>query len=129
MEVMNNEVLGGMEKGKENEEVMTMMTYDKMREIIQASAVVVFSVGSECCMCPVVKHLLVSLGVAPTVMEVDSSVDIDAVFRRLTGDDTAGLLPAIFVGGKLLGGIEELIACHINGSLVPLLKEAGALWL
>nr|CAD1841547.1 unnamed protein product [Ananas comosus var. bracteatus] len=31
--------------------------------------------------------------------------------------------------GKLLGGVEKVMSCHINGSLVPLLKQAGALWL
>jgi glutaredoxin 3 len=36
---------------------------------------------------------------------------------------------AVFVGGKFLGGVETLMACHINGSLVPLLKDAEALWL
>lgn len=38
-------------------------------------------------------------------------------------------VPAVFVGGKFLGGIETVMGCHINGSLVPLLKNAGALWL
>ena len=38
-------------------------------------------------------------------------------------------VPVVFVGGKLVGGIERVIASHIGGTLVPLLKEAGALWL
>ncbi|URE19271.1 hypothetical protein MUK42_34646 [Musa troglodytarum] len=77
------------------------------------NAVVVFSV-SGCCMCHVVKRLLLGLGVGPTVYELDQ---------------LAAAVPAVFVGGQLLGGVEKVMSCHINGSLVPLLKQAGALWL
>lgn len=38
-------------------------------------------------------------------------------------------VPAVFVGGKLVGGLDMLMAAHISGSLIPQLKEAGALWL
>uniref|UniRef100_A0A6N2MMN3 Uncharacterized protein n=1 Tax=Salix viminalis TaxID=40686 RepID=A0A6N2MMN3_SALVM len=37
--------------------------------------------------------------------------------------------PALFIGGKLFGGLDRLMATHISGELVPILKEAGALWL
>ncbi|KAI5312382.1 hypothetical protein L3X38_041555 [Prunus dulcis] len=30
---------------------------------------------------------------------------------------------------KLVGAMDRVMASHINGTLVPLLKEAGALWL
>ncbi|KAK9677792.1 hypothetical protein RND81_11G167500 [Saponaria officinalis] len=116
------------ENNTRNNEEMMMILYKKMRRVIETSAVVVFSLGSECCMCHVAKHLLFGLGVAPTVVELDSSGDIATALHHLTGGDEKAV-PAIFVGGKLLGGIESLMASHINGSLVPLLKEAGALWL
>jgi hypothetical protein len=29
----------------------------------------------------------------------------------------------------LFGGLDKLMAAHISGELVPILKEAGALWL
>ncbi|KAI5062716.1 hypothetical protein GOP47_0023255 [Adiantum capillus-veneris] len=38
-------------------------------------------------------------------------------------------VPTVFVGGKLLGGLDKVMSAHINGSLIPLLKDAGALWL
>ena len=38
-------------------------------------------------------------------------------------------VPAVFIGGKLVGSMDRVMASHISGSLVPLLKEAGALWL
>ncbi|KAH7690444.1 Thioredoxin-like protein [Dioscorea alata] len=39
------------------------------------------------------------------------------------------LFPAIFIGGKLIGGLDQLIAIHVTGKLIPMLKEAGAIWL
>ncbi|KMT00324.1 hypothetical protein BVRB_9g216380 [Beta vulgaris subsp. vulgaris] len=131
----------GMNKDKEDENAnnkngnnedneMMMMMYDKVKAVVGGSAVVVFSLN-DCCMCHVAKRLLFSLGVGPTVIELDSKSssngEIQAVLYQLSGQHQP--LPAIYVGGKFLGGIESLMASHINGSLVPLLKEAGALWL
>ncbi|XWS19873.1 hypothetical protein CRYUN_Cryun31cG0053500 [Craigia yunnanensis] len=83
------------------------------------------------CMCTVAKHLLFGLGVGPNIIELDHHVagpGIQADLFQLAADGRQSL-PAVFVGGKFLGGIETLMKCHINGTLVPLLKEVGALWL
>ncbi|CAK7350179.1 unnamed protein product [Dovyalis caffra] len=105
--------------------------YEIVRRLVSSNAVVVFSL-SGCCMCTVAKRLLFGLGVGPTVIELDrhyAGPDIQAVLFQLASDGQQQLVPAIFVGGKFLGGVETLMACHINGTLVPLLKDAGALWL
>ncbi|KAM0071585.1 putative thioredoxin-disulfide reductase [Helianthus debilis subsp. tardiflorus] len=106
--------------------------YERVHHLANGNAVVVFSV-SGCCMGHVAKQLLVGLGVGPTVVELDreaAGMEIHALLYRLaTGKEQQQPIPAIFIGGKFLGGIETLIACHINGTLVPLLKDAGALWL
>ncbi|KAK1303370.1 Glutaredoxin-C9 [Acorus calamus] len=106
--------------------------YGRLRRMAEANAVVVFSV-SGCCMCHVVKRLLLGLGVGPAVYELDVEPGgraVQAALRRLMGRiQAAPPVPAVFVGGRLVGGIESVMSCHINGSLVPLLKEAGALWL
>lgn len=124
--------------------------FERVARMASGNAVVVFSVSS-CCMCHVVKRLLLGLGVGPTVYELDhldkaGSREIQAVLEHLlaagvaTGGGgcsststapgaTAVAVPAVFVGGKLLGGVEKVMSYHINGSLVPLLKQAGALWL
>ncbi|XP_017978494.1 PREDICTED: glutaredoxin-C9 isoform X1 [Theobroma cacao] len=104
--------------------------YEIVRQLASTNAVVLFSM-SGCCMCTVAKRLLFGLGVGPTIIELDHHVsgpDIQAVLFQLAADGRQPV-PAVFVGGKFLGGIETLMACHINGTLVPLLKEAGALWL
>jgi len=38
-------------------------------------------------------------------------------------------VPAVFIGGKLVGPTDQVMALHLRGKLVPLLREAGALWL
>ncbi|CAK9135513.1 unnamed protein product [Ilex paraguariensis] len=106
--------------------------YERIRHFAAGNAVVIFTI-SGCCMCHVVKQLLFGLGVGPTIVELDHDTagrEIHAVLYHLAGGDPKHQpLPAVFIGGKFLGGIETVMACHINGTLVPLLKDVGALWL
>ncbi|XP_030467797.1 glutaredoxin-C9 [Syzygium oleosum] len=97
-----------------------------------------------CCMCHVAERLLLGLGVNPAVYEVDD-VDEGVVVKelmsmiRIDGKDGKGSeggdndqklqFPAVFIGGRLFGGLEKVMATHISGELVPILREAGALWL
>lgn len=88
-------------------------------------------------MCHVVRRLLQGLGVNPTVAEVDEKDEaaVTKELSRMVGveeghlDDGRVQFPVVFVGGKLFGGLERVMATHISGELVPILKEAGALWL
>lgn len=106
-------------------------TYEIVSDLASSNAVVLFSM-SGCCMCTVAKRLLFGLGVGPTIVELDhhaAGQEIHSLLFKLASDGQHNPVPAVFVGGKFLGGIETLMACHINGTLVPLLKDAGALWL
>lgn len=93
----------------------------------------------------VVKHLLLSHGVNPGVCEVDEKDEV-GVAKQLerigaasaadeegeessAASSTTVQFPAVFIGGRLFGGLDRVMAAHIAGELVPLLKEAGALWL
>uniref|UniRef100_A0A0E0BLT6 Glutaredoxin domain-containing protein n=1 Tax=Oryza glumipatula TaxID=40148 RepID=A0A0E0BLT6_9ORYZ len=51
--------------------------------------------------------------------------------RRLYGSGGRGgpAVPAVFIGGSLVGGTSKVMAMHLKGELVPMLKSAGALWL
>ncbi|XP_008798271.1 monothiol glutaredoxin-S9-like [Phoenix dactylifera] len=88
-----------------------------------------------CCMCHVVKRLLLGLGVNPAVFEVAEDAEAALVAELAEIAAAAGgvqqqvLFPAVFIGGRLVGGLDRLMAVHISGDLVPILKEAGALWL
>uniref|UniRef100_A0ACD5UXP6 Uncharacterized protein n=1 Tax=Avena sativa TaxID=4498 RepID=A0ACD5UXP6_AVESA len=128
-------VVGGMAEAEEHQEAAV---YERVARMASGNAVVVFS-ASGCCMCHVVKRLLLGLGVGPTVYELDqmgsAGREIQAALAQLlspgpgVGHHQQPPVPVVFVGGRLLGGVEKVMACHINGTLVPLLKEAGALWL
>lgn len=103
---------------------------ERVVRLASESAVVVFSVSS-CCMCHAVKRLFCGMGVNPTVYELDQDPrgkEIERALMRLLGNYTSAV-PVVFIGGKLIGAMDRVMASHINGTLVPLLKEAGALWL
>ncbi|XP_048550678.1 monothiol glutaredoxin-S9-like [Triticum urartu] len=78
-----------------------------------------------CCLSHVVERLLQGLGVNPAVHEVADEAELAGA----PGGEAVFALPAVFVGGRLLGGLDRLMAVHISGELVPMLKDAGALWL
>lgn len=73
----------------------------------------------------VAKRLLLTHGVNPLVVEIDEEDNHND--DNIKSDKEK--LPVIFIGGKLFGGLENLMAAHINGDLVPTLRQAGALWL
>ncbi|GJN27804.1 hypothetical protein PR202_gb15855 [Eleusine coracana subsp. coracana] len=85
-------------------------------------------------MCHAVKRLFCGMGVHPTVHELDLDPrgrDLERALACLLGGGAAAapVVPVVFIGGRLVGAMDRVMAAHINGSLVPLLKEAGALWL
>ncbi|KAK8992387.1 hypothetical protein V6N11_048471 [Hibiscus sabdariffa] len=105
-----------------------------LKKLVEENAVVVFG-RRGCCMCHVVMRLLLGHGVNPVVFEVDEGEKEAAVVDELPRFDGAAeasggiQFPAVFVGGKLLGGLDRVMSIHISGELVPILKDAGALWL
>lgn len=111
---------------------------ERVVRLASGSAVVIFS-SSSCCMCHAVKRLFCGMGVNPTVYELDQDPrgkEIERALMRIIGNNTssynsmsASALPVVFIGGKLVGAMDRVMASHISGTLVPLLKEAGALWL
>ena len=109
---------------------------ERVERLASESAVVVFSV-STCCMCHAVKRLFCGMGVHPAVHELDLDPrgrELERALACLLGAAAAApgaapVVPVVFIGGRLVGAMDRVMAAHINGSLVPLLKEAGALWL
>ncbi|WJZ84854.1 hypothetical protein VitviT2T_004433 [Vitis vinifera] len=90
----------------------------RIQRLISENPVIIFSRPS-CCMCHVMKRLLSTIGVHPTVIELDDE-EIGAL--------AAHSAPAVFIGGTRVGGLESLVALHLSGHLVPRLVEVGALW-
>lgn len=104
---------------------------ERIQRLAAENAVVIFSV-STCCMCHAIKRLFCGMGVNPTVYELDedprSGGEMEKALMRLLGI-TSSAVPVVFIGGKLVGAMDRVMASHISGTLVPLLKDAGALWL
>ncbi|KAL8254279.1 hypothetical protein R6Q59_032500 [Mikania micrantha] len=103
---------------------------ERLAKLVSENAVVIFSL-STCCMCYAVKSLFSGMGVNTTVYELDEDPirgrEIERALVRLMGSSTT--VPVVFIGGKLVGSMDRVMGSHINGTLVPLLKKAGALWL
>ncbi|WCJ23537.1 Thioredoxin superfamily protein [Euphorbia peplus] len=99
---------------------------ERITELVSERPVVIFS-KSTCCMCHAIKTLLCDFGVNPSVHEldeIDRGREIEQALSRL-GCPT---FPAVFVGGELVGGANEVMSLHLNRSLIPMLRRAGALW-
>ncbi|KAK9102574.1 hypothetical protein Sjap_019828 [Stephania japonica] len=102
----------------------------RFERLISENPVVIFT-RSSCYMCHVMKKLLSAIGVHPTVIELEEGeVDALAVLDEGSSSDSGGrvVVPAVFIGGASIGGLERLIALHLSGNLIPKLREAGALW-
>ncbi|KAL1216028.1 Glutaredoxin-C10 [Cardamine amara subsp. amara] len=90
----------------------------KIGRLISEHPVIIFTRSSSCCMCHVMKKLLSTVGVHPTVIEID-----DGEVACLP----VQAAPVLFIGSACVGGFESLVALHLSGNLVPRLVEVGAL--
>ncbi|URD76914.1 Glutaredoxin [Musa troglodytarum] len=94
---------------------------DNVTRLASQRAVVIFS-RSSCCFCYSVKSLFHELGVNAAVHELDEDPRGAEMGRRSP-------VPAVFIGGKLVGSTDKIMTLHLGGNLVPQLMAAGALWL
>ncbi|KAL4333970.1 hypothetical protein GQ457_07G029300 [Hibiscus cannabinus] len=86
-----------------------------LTKLVVENAVIVFG-RRGCCMCHVVNRLLLGLGVNPAVCEVDQEKE-EAVLNELSIVNGGGIqFPAVFVGGKLFGGLDRVMSTHITGT-------------
>ncbi|KAL1315400.1 hypothetical protein HN51_042167 [Arachis hypogaea] len=103
----------------------------KIQRLITEHPVIIFT-RSSCCMCHVMKKLLATIGVNPTVIELDDHEIAALPSSSEDGPAAASNLrnraPAVFIGGACVGGLESLVALHVSGHLVPKLVQVGALW-
>ncbi|KAK1647887.1 hypothetical protein QYE76_065794 [Lolium multiflorum] len=103
---------------------------DQVTKLVSERAVVVFT-SSKCSMCDSVTFLLSNLGVHAAVYELDKEQlgrELERELARRLGRGSP-VVPAVFIGGSLVGGINRVMALHLAGELVPMLMNAGALWL
>ncbi|KAK4388468.1 UNVERIFIED_CONTAM: Monothiol glutaredoxin-S10 [Sesamum calycinum] len=101
---------------------------DRVAKIVSQKAVVIFS-KSSCCMCHAIKRLFYEQGVSPLVHEIDEDSRGKDIEWALTKLGCSPAVPAVFIGGKLVGSANTVMTLQLNGSLKKMLKDAGALWL
>ncbi|KAI4987629.1 hypothetical protein ZWY2020_020429 [Hordeum vulgare] len=103
---------------------------DRVMKLASERAVVVFTL-SPCCMCHTVERLFRDqLRVNALVHELDQDPrgkEMERALLKMLGRGPS--VPAVFIGGKLVGGTNRIMSLHLGGELVPMLKNAGALWL
>ncbi|KAK9455728.1 thioredoxin-like protein [Dipodascopsis uninucleata] len=95
---------------------------EEVKSLVESNTVMVFSKSY----CKHAKATLDAEGVKHTDIEldeVDGGSAIQNAIYEITGQRT---VPAIFIGGKFVGGNSDLQALKQRGELKPLLVAAGA---
>ena len=98
---------------------------DKVSRLALENGVVVFT-KSTCCLCYAVNILFQELGVRPTVHEIDNDPEGREMEKALMRMGCNAAVPAVFIGGKLVGSTNEVMSLHLSGSLIPLLRPYKA---
>ncbi|AEE27622.1 Glutaredoxin family protein [Arabidopsis thaliana] len=83
--------------------------------VVMENAVVVFA-RRGCCLGHVAKRLLLTHGVNPVVVEIGEEDNNN--YDNIVSDKEK--LPMMYIGGKLFGGLENLMAAHINGHSIKI---------
>ncbi|KAK9131218.1 hypothetical protein Sjap_011705 [Stephania japonica] len=93
----------------------------RVERVIRENPVVIFSTSSSCCMSHVMRRLLSTLGAHPTLVQLDHSDDI----RGALADGSGATVPppAVYIGGRRVGGLESLMALHLSGELTAMLRQ------
>ncbi|KNA23505.1 hypothetical protein SOVF_024300 [Spinacia oleracea] len=98
-----------------------------VRQLVNDKQLVIFS-KSSCCVSHSMKQLISSYGANATVYELDELPNGKEIEKGLLSMGNKPSVPAIFIGQKFVGGSNEILSLQIQGKLVPLLIEAGAIW-
>ncbi|KAI5565250.1 hypothetical protein POPTR_014G133700v4 [Populus trichocarpa] len=101
---------------------------DVVNVLIQDKPVVIFS-KSSCCMSHSVETLIRGFGANPTVYDLDRIPNGQQIERALMQLGFRQSVPAVFIGQQLVGNERNVMSLHIQNQLVPLLIQAGAIWI
>ncbi|KAB5527466.1 hypothetical protein DKX38_021313 [Salix brachista] len=100
-------------------------TYERLRRFCYVTMLF----RSSCCMSHSIESLLRGFGANPTVYEIDRMPNGQQVERALMQLGFRQSLPAVFIGQQLVGNERKVISLHVQNQLVPLLIQAGAIWI
>ncbi|KAI4303201.1 hypothetical protein MLD38_038861 [Melastoma candidum] len=100
---------------------------DRVTSMVSERPVVIFS-KSTCYMCHTVITLFREFGVDTTIHELEKVPRGREIEQALSRLGCNPVVPAVFIGGRLVGGANEVMSLHLSRSLIPLLQSAGAIW-
>ncbi|PHU26237.1 hypothetical protein BC332_04569 [Capsicum chinense] len=111
-------------------------TRNTLAELIEKNAVIIVA-RFQCYMCFMLQTLMESLGAANyTVIqgeEVEEAHILEELSKLEEGSNNNSngggprSLPAVYIGGKFVGGVDEVLTAHAKCELVPMLRAAGAI--
>ncbi|KAG2631308.1 hypothetical protein PVAP13_2NG113984 [Panicum virgatum] len=122
---LSNDQPGGVLGNMEGEYMNKYDAYTRVMELASKRAVVVFTLSS-CVMSHTVRRLMADLGVNPLVHELDSDPsgkELERALLKMLGGRRLSAVPAVFIGGT-----DRVMSLHLAGELVPMLRDAAALW-
>ncbi|OWM87209.1 glutaredoxin-C13-like [Punica granatum] len=94
---------------------------EKVMGLVSDKGVVIFS-KSSCCLCYSVNVLFRQLGVVPLIYEIDQDPEGREIERQLVMLGCNAPVPAVFIGGNLVGSTNEIMSLHLSGSLLQMLR-------
>ncbi|GAB2289113.1 Glutaredoxin-C11 [Dionaea muscipula] len=100
---------------------------ERVNELAKMKAAVIFT-KSTCCMCHSIKTLFYEMGASPAVYEIDRDArgrEMESALQRLGCNPS---VPAVFIGGKYVGSVRDVLSLHLDGSLKEMLIQAKAIW-
>uniref|UniRef100_A0A2P2NL38 Glutaredoxin grx n=1 Tax=Rhizophora mucronata TaxID=61149 RepID=A0A2P2NL38_RHIMU len=100
---------------------------DAVNRFVKDKPLVIFT-KSNCCMSHSIHSLMSGFGAYPTVFELDRIPNGPEIERALVQMGCQPSVPAVFIGQKLVGGERQVMSLHVRNQLVPLLMDAGAMW-
>ncbi|WZZ20302.1 hypothetical protein YC2023_121689 [Brassica napus] len=90
---------------------------DKVLRMSSEKGVVIFS-KSSCCLSYAVQVLFQDLGVSPKIHEIDKDPECREIEKALMRLGCSKPVPAVFIGGKLVGSTNEVMSMHLSSSLI-----------
>ena len=98
----------------------------RLDALITGHPVVIFS-RTVCPYCTAAKSLLTSLGARYHEVNLETEVGGSALEEALNARTNQYTVPNIFIGGKHVGGADDMRRRHGEGKLLPMLQEAKAI--
>ncbi|SPQ99062.1 Glutaredoxin domain-containing protein [Plasmodiophora brassicae] len=100
---------------------------DDIQQIVQSAFIVMFS-KTYCPYCSKLKALLQKLQLDARIVELDAIEDGRAMQNALSQVSQCNTVPQLFVGGKFVGGCDDVHRLHDSGKFLVLVNQRRQSW-